>query len=316
MLGDIAVTEFKPLVIFGAGASYDLISKEDDASFLESEYKPPLTDGIFETRPVFKVIQLRCTGIQGLIGTIRHSILSFEEALEKIQNDPMEAEKFAQELPILKQYLGYLFGAVSKHNIQFSGSNYHTFFRSLNKISKEFCVVNFNYDFLAQKAMTETVSRSFTDIDLYARGPIKLIHPHGSVMWSKYADGNIKVSTDYNYSNSGDFLTIPTVSGKKFTCPDDHIQALKNFVTNDVNVVIIIGWKGKETHFKKEILEKMRIPKKIIIVGGEKTGGENVLRGCGLDRFIGVSRLYISEFSKFLMEYPDFTADSKTEHYF
>lgn len=319
MLGAIYNTDIKPLVIFGAGASYDLIDESEDPSFAKSEYRPPLSDNLFDTRSAFKPILGAYPRLQGLIGAVRkwqNSGLSLEDALDKMQNEPDDSGLFAAEIAVLHNYLGVLFRDVCWNNRMISGNNYHTFFRALRQVCKEFCVVNFNYDYLAQKALSESLGVDFSSANSYVSEPIKFIHPHGSIMWEYYADKKIKVNSNYQYSNGGSTLIMPTISGKAFSCPGDHIEALLNFVKTQANVIIVIGWKGREDHFSNDILKSITgCPRRIIIVGGgDKASGKAILKSSGLNRFAGISRIYISGFSNLLKLYPDFNMEPPEEH--
>lgn len=300
-------SKIRPLVIFGAGASYDLI---DDKDFIDSEYRPPLADDIFKNNKFFKKIQLQYPLINGLIGLTRNrmgdknsKIKSLEEVLDEIQNDKRDGEVFKEELIVLKRYLTKLFLKISDIN-NFPGDNYDTFFRLMNQVCDSYYVVNFNYDTLAQKAIENNLKTRFKDIDSYIDHQIKLIHVHGSVIWNKNNNGSIAL---YGTKNPSAEIIIPTVSGKKFICPDDHINALTRYLKK-VNVIIIIGWKGTEDHFKK-LLEK-NIPdssKRIILVGGGEEPNIDILKRSGLDGFYNHDKVYINGFSNLLKTFPDFS---------
>ncbi|MFA7653805.1 MAG: hypothetical protein WCX97_02060 [Candidatus Magasanikbacteria bacterium] len=321
MLGDIPNVNIKPLVIFGAGASYDLIDDSEDPSFLKSSLRPPLSNNLFDSRPAFKSLLVTQPRLQGLVGVVRKwqgNGLGLEESLDKVRNDPNDGGKFATEIVALTNYLGSLFKVVSWENREISGNNYHTFFRALKCISKEFCIVNFNYDYLAQKALSESLGIEFSQSSSFIDGPIKFIYPHGSIMWGRYASNQIKINSSYQYSGDGSTLVVPTITGKSFSCPIEHIHALQQFVTNDANVIIIIGWKGKEDHFNDSVLKLIKNPpRRIIIVGGgDSATGKAVINNTGLNKFGGISRIYISGFSNLLKIYPDFNMESRSEHLF
>jgi hypothetical protein len=62
-------------------------------------------------------------------------------------------------------------------------------------------------------------------------------------------------------------LAIPVVTKQKYECPGDHINALAEALPN-ITKVLVIGWRGQETHFW-EILQRHRLSSgaNIMLVG-------------------------------------------------
>jgi len=305
--------KIKPLVIFGAGASYDLI---DDKDFINSEHRPPLADEIFKNNKFFKEIQLKYPRINGLIGLARNKMKdkgletkSLEEVLDEIQNDKRDKVVFEEEIMVLKRYLTKLFLEISNTN-NFPGDNYDTFFRLMNQVCDNYYVVNFNYDTLAQKAIENNLGKRFENIDSYIENKIKLIHVHGSVIWNRNINGSIEL---YGTRNQGAEIIIPTIGGKKFMCPDNHIKALRQCL-KEVNAIIIIGWKGTEDHFKKLLEENISdTSKRVILVGGGEESNIDTLRRSGLDKFYSHEKVYIKGFSNLLKIFPDFSMNLRDD---
>lgn len=320
MLGGLSILnkEIKPLVIFGAGASYDLVNPKHYEAFEDSDERPPRADDIFKTNnDFFAQIQNQFGRIRGLIGSVRgrmtNSDKNLEQVLDKIQTDGL----FEEEIPYLKRYLAKLFFQISKHNAQYPGNNYDIFFRYMKEACTSCYVVNFNYDYLAQKAIEDRLGMRFSNIETYLGHPIKLFHVHGSVLW-KYHNKHYEVQ---NYNNASiDFtypaIVNPTESGKDFICPGDHIDALRGYLEREANAIIIIGWKGTEDHFNEKILSL--IPQenihRIIIVGGESEFNDSILSRIKLNKFNQMNLYYVQGFSSLLNYYTDFTMDPLREH--
>ena len=236
---------------------------------------------------------------------------SLEEVLDDIRNNPTEKDTFKKEIPIFKKYITHLFLEISDQN-NLPGNNYATFFRCLNNICDYYFVVNFNYDLLAQKAIQGVLGVEFDSITSYIKHKIKLIQPHGSVLW-KWEGGDITIG---GTKSDGAEIVIPTTSGKQLVCPSDHIDLLINYLRKEVNVIIIIGWKGTEDHFKEILNIITTPPRRLILVGGSKEPNEKILKNCGLSRFSNIERIYVQGFSNLLKKYPDFDMDFNTDELF
>jgi len=324
MLGDLPNEKINPLVIFGAGASYDLVSEHDNRNFKEAEWRPPLTNNIFATNNnFFKKIQ---TGygkdIDGLISEVRsrmRSGMSFEEVLTGIHKDEWEEDKENSEAMSLCWYLKMLFSEISDECIKnVEGTNYSGFFRKLKRFCKddEVFVVNFNYDCLAQYSLSNILACNFNTLDSYIDNSIKLIHIHGSVLWEGNKSGDVEVKNDIKTHSGTPVLAIPT-RNKDFVCPSKHIEKL---ILNlrKVNAVIIIGWSGTDKYFA-ELLELVGPQvRKLIVVSGENEGVEgarDILQNCGLNR-LSCRMVWIPGFSVLNSRFYDFTEPLKATDYF
>lgn len=320
MLGSVPNIIIKPLVIFGAGASYDLISEKENKAFSQAEWRPPLSDNIFDSNNKFiNDILISHPEVQGSKGVIIKKMNS-GESLEDVLDEEQIQLGFEQDSIHLRTYLLRLFLAISrKCNKEVAGNNYQTFFKLLSRISTEFTVINFNYDFLAQKALKDVLHLNFDSIHSYIENPIKLIHIHGSILWDN-GGGEMRVR-DYEYgSGSPENIVLPVIHGKKFACPPEHITTLQEYIMREANVIIIIGWKGREEEFKKILsLFQNNPPKRIIVVSGEKNtfaDGRGILLNCGFNKYQGIEKIFINGFSNFLNIYHDFMMKPLREHHF
>jgi len=321
MLGKLLANEIKPLVIFGAGASFDFFDETIDKSINRFQFRPPLTDNIFDYR-CFNEIQLdnRYNLIRGLFGIIRDRINNKQSLEDAIESAIFNGEVSEQELEILKNYLGHLFLKVSNENQNRTGNNYEKFFKLLNHVCKKFTVVNFNYDFLAEKALWDSRMMPIKDINSYIDSDIKLIQIHGSVTWAEnHKDGISRIVAGNRTNIEGKNLIAIPIAGttsKHFVCPLKHIEVLGKYMS-EVNVIIIIGWKGTENHFNNMIKSVGEV-ERIIIVGGEKDEYKKIINNIGFrDKIIDsdTTVVYVEGFSKFLKKYTDFSVYPKNEDF-
>ena len=319
MLGCKTDVIINPLIILGAGASHDLVSTTDYNQFPGEHWQPPLTDDLFNSRnPIVRKVVSKYKAIPGLVGTIRRKLEKGDKSLEEI----LDEEK---NPGVLNDYLAELMYTISTEcSKKIDANNYDIFFKSLHDKFFEFMVINFNYDFLAQKALMGAGVSKYEKMDDYWNNSIKLIHVHGSVAWNTANNGEIQVRNIQNANKSNPRLTIPVGnSGKNFGCPESHVIEMQDFVENKTNALVLIGWKGKERHFKEVILSRLQNnPKRIIVVGSEEslryadlTKRKNlgkgkalkVLESCGLDRFAETEVFFVAGFSTLLDKFLDFS---------
>jgi hypothetical protein len=303
MFRELKNVRIKPLIILGAGASYDLVESNQYNDFNEKDYRPPLMDDIFKENDFYLGIRKKYSHLNGLVAVVRARMKkgkTFEEVITEIRNSKEEREQFKSEIPELKQYIAELFVNISYKNKDIVG-NYHALFRNLKTSCTESMVVNFNYDYLAQKAISDVYGVGFNNLNDYLSDNIKLIHVHGSVLFSRNRKDDIKLEKELNnVVSKNPSITVPTTKSKYFSCPKSHEEALKNYL-KIANVVIIIGWKGREDNFAKLLLKLQRV-RKIIIAGGDMP---KILENSGLNRFV-CRKKYEETFSKLIEAYPDF----------
>lgn len=169
-----------PLIILGAGASYDYIHPNDAIRGLEG-YRPPLTNSLFDTSRFSGVIN-NFSETQGLATTIltrlRHGV-SLEEILSGLVDASENDVEVKKQLISLEFYLQELFRNISDRYGMQVGNNYHAVLEEIKRNGKEACVVNFNYDTLFDRWWASSI----TKIEDYINNPIKLIKIHGSWNW-------------------------------------------------------------------------------------------------------------------------------------
>jgi hypothetical protein len=64
-----------------------------------------------------------------------------------------------------------------------------------------------------------------------------------------------------------------------FECPDEHLAALKDFLPS-VTKILIIGWRGMESHFVDILKErfKARVAIPVMVVAGNKEGAIEICK--------------------------------------
>lgn len=188
-------------VIFGAGASVDVIDPESDQ--LESkEFRPPITKDLFNTDRSWAKEYKKFSAVLSVLEELRNR-LSFEDesiSLEKILRELKESSrphrnKQFYELPM---YLQHYFYYVSERYCKFP-SNYSTLINMIFDIDFEKVMfLTTNYDLLFDQALAKNTAtaRDFplngTDMERYIKnknwGYIKL---HGSVNWGRAFKENL-----------------------------------------------------------------------------------------------------------------------------
>jgi hypothetical protein len=283
---------FKPLVIFGAGASYDLIPKQFYPAFHENPSRPPITKGLLDGgNVILNELMERHPKSSSLIGTIRARMLwkniSLEEAFDEVIKE--SRLDMTSEINDFEEYLKEVFHNATKQNRKITGTNYEVFIGQLRQL-REFCpeimIINFNYDGLCKIAIEKFGNEFKYDSPLsYYTKPIKLIHIHGLV-----GDGETEK------------LTLPLIQGKTYGCPDEQVKAMQQYIPQ-ANLLFIIGWKGNESHFKKDLM-KIGSIKRTFIVHGGGMNPRSILDNCGLSSLTSLSGVYqIKGFSNFIIKY-------------
>jgi hypothetical protein len=67
-------------------------------------------------------------------------------------------------------------------------------------------------------------------------------------------------------------LAVPIQNKPDFECPPNHIQLLRELLP-EVNRILIIGWRGMEGHFMRELRDhRPARVERVLVVNGDKTG--------------------------------------------
>lgn len=181
-----------PLIILGAGASYDYLEKDGlPFDFLSrfKQYRAPLVNSLFdETR--FSDITGRHPDVISLaseaLNTMSRADADFEGFLTKLKNELAVSNKqIYSQLVSLIFYLSDLFHVIS-NEYYFRTNHYKDLLQKIDHYcNSEACFVNFNYDLLLERALEEHPRASFSwkSIDSYISNQVQVIKIHGACNW-------------------------------------------------------------------------------------------------------------------------------------
>jgi hypothetical protein len=176
------------MLIFGAGASFDSYVSRPPGH--REEYRPPLTDELFEDRPAFnKVLQLFDKG-QPLIATLRYlKSETLEQALERVDAESLGYSEGRKQLAAIRYYIQWVISEceVKWRDVHRGATNHKVLFNRIEfwraPRNESVCIVTFNYDRLIEEALS-MFDLPFNDLNHYTQHPhYKVIKLHGSVNW-------------------------------------------------------------------------------------------------------------------------------------
>lgn len=324
------------LVIFGAGASYDSLPPDilDNIVIADiNNHRPPLATQLFEPRPSFGAVLDKYPECAALVGELRGRINSgaaveaeLEQLLERAEEHPL----LHRGLTALRFYLqealwicGTRWREVS-HGI----TNYATFFLRLDewrhRHDETVCIVNFNYDLLADDALTSTIGVDLSSVEMFvADERYKYLKLHGSSNWGRrvHAPGGTHYSKaaharrilienapeldvtedfvlrdpDQPPSDSSPYpsillpaLAIPVTTKYAFDCPGNQLNVLDRALRETMKI-LVVGWRGSEQHFLERLSGLPGMAPKVQIVGASDDGTMETaanLASVGLDESV------------------------------
>lgn len=282
-----------PLIILGAGASFDLIapqSRRHDFSTII-----PVTDDLAENSYRNDEIAVRYHEVNtlfSLIGSaIKKNVLgkTFEEQMKSITNP--------RQIMALKYYLSHYFRDRSHLFRRHPINHYRALAGHIEKNVGAAHIISFNYDTVLDHIL------GFSTTADYIKGPIKLYKVHGSSEWYylvdrkrssldrptledsfetgkehfEYKTDHIYTTSDINSFSSEECkrhdiipaIAIPIAQNKSFVCPDNHTKILSAALPS-IEKILVIGWKAKDEYLIKLMQKSMSGPIKLTIVSGKK----------------------------------------------
>lgn len=176
------------LVIFGAGASYDSLSRlPAGAPHHHSDSRPPLADHLFQDRGFFRVAMQRHHQMLPIVPLLqnRPEGISLEQRLEQLESESGSHRRY-QQLAAIRFYIHDIIDdcTIRWLSESYGMSNYSTLLDEIeNRFRNPVLLVTFNYDTLIEKSL-ESVGLSIKSIDDYIAHPkYKLFKVHGSANW-------------------------------------------------------------------------------------------------------------------------------------
>jgi hypothetical protein len=190
------------LVILGAGASHGSRPKAGnplfDAERWDEGARPPLTAGLFDSRPRFRSIQDEYPSAAPVIELLKREIekkADLEQVLSDLTDESQSSDRMRIALRALRIYLWRVIRDVGE---EWGGSGttsnvYDLLLLELDRLMRfgeEVAFVTFNYDTLLEEAMRRTLGWRPWSIDSYVdrSGPVQVFRPHGSVAWGSPLD--------------------------------------------------------------------------------------------------------------------------------
>lgn len=296
-----------PLIIFGAGASFDYIHPRQASGVLEG-FKPPVTDDLF--RRNFNDIMNNFVEMGDLPGTVETVVTSggnLEELLsELVLKTPQNPDR-KKELVAFRFYLQKLFQEISENYGNRPPNNYNGLIGIIKDNFKEACIVNFNYDLLLEEAL-----RIGGSIKSYVDDSIKVIKVHGSCDWVycfkppyEIDDKDLMEPYDFLVANPDYFdklatkidrdkyvmkdciereykevrnneliyyypaIALPLPHKDSFLCPNSHVDELEKAM-QQTDRIAIIGWKAGDSKLIEMMKQHITKETPVAIVAGHQ----------------------------------------------
>jgi hypothetical protein len=214
-----------------------------------------------------------------------------EQEIEKFVDMQATHPETTRQLLSLRYYIRDVITDTEREWLNKCGglTNYVVLLQDLREWSNDsglpICLVTFNYDTLIDKACRDVLNMSFPSIDHYVSSSERmLIKLHGSVDWFREAcrvgmrlmdihqgailQGSSPAPDRYELQWGDKYalaepsaparaestyfaaIAVPTATKSEFECPASHQQALIDAIPR-VSRLLVIGWRGMETHFHK-----------------------------------------------------------------
>jgi len=188
------------MVVFGAGASYDSVSKLPDYNRLASTYRPPLASGLFSRRPHFDAWISRYYACNAVINQLQSppNGSSVESELEKLWTEREKNPRRYRQLAAVQFYLHSMIWECTEkweREVARGVTNYKNLLDRIDswrrQTNEKVCLVTFNYDTMLENALVD-LDIKISDLSHYiANNDYKIIKPHGSVNWAHGVYGDI-----------------------------------------------------------------------------------------------------------------------------
>lgn len=293
-----------PLIILGAGASYDY------SKF--APVRPPITKelvaGSYLNGDLLKKYALASVLLSEIESAVNTHGQSFEQALYSIKERSGHIPEVQSQFISLEFYLQELFQQVSAgfqkiNNYKILQQHINTYFGG------RACVVSFNYDSLFEDSI---IGDSWNKMNDYISSNLKVIKLHGSHNWLYITQkGTVDFSDDYN--DGYDFLiknphflvslrakggiapyhkeelkrdtyfkfpalAVPLPAKQDpIICPKSHIDILQKELS-DIGRILIIGWRAADDYLLNLMKENVKRHVKFLVVSKEEESASEIVK--------------------------------------
>lgn len=291
------------MVIFGAGASYDAFRGFDlkkRVPLVKDLFDHDVRRSFASTASMFGPSRPLVQELREKVRSNEH--VSLEDELDRLQERAKIDEDVASQMMALRFYLAKVIADTSSVVVDESDgfTSYVRLLRDIGRWQKdtdtEVALVTFNYDTMLEDAVADHTGRPlFADFDRYVRTtPWRVFKLHGSVSWSREIqlpgpslDSNPQRPIELAHTidpRDGDLahapfdavrkmfqgvvipaIAIPTITKTGLECPAEHQQVFSQICTQ-VDRVLVVGWRGAETHVRDAMLGLRRHDVKVGIV--------------------------------------------------
>lgn len=175
-----------PLIILGAGASFDFLRRDENPSYDTDldQYIPPLTNRIFDGTKFHEIIA-KYPEMHRLVDYIRVKLRAdhpetLEQILDGLYHEKVKIDKslYISFISLLF-YICDLFGTISKKYYR-PNNNYGALLKMISFQGNRAVFVNFNYDLLFEQSLKNS---NIESVDEYISGELPIIKIHGAFNW-------------------------------------------------------------------------------------------------------------------------------------
>ena len=302
------------MVIFGAGASYDLVPSCRPEPNSQMAVRPPLAAELFQQRFTEWVKKFpKCIPIIPYLRSIAPG-KTLEQELESLREEGKTDAERLRQLAAIRFYLQSVIWHCENQWEDFAAgiTNYVTLLDQLRRVRDEnepVLLVTFNYDRMIESALT-SVNLSISEFKHYIQNhAFKLFKLHGSVNWVREVENQViniselndwgvayeminmapevKISDRFRIIDTRPkgkvnnvplfpAIALPVETKLDFECPTDHLNCLHAHL-GKVTKVLTVGWAAQEWHFLKLLKELLEEEISIYVVAAGKQDAEGVL---------------------------------------
>jgi len=304
----------------------------------DGEFRPPLANQLFADRPLFREAMQRFPRCQPIIPLLQKAGVSVEQELEKLRAEARDYPERDRQLAAIRYYLHFVLRQCEDqwHQRVAKGiTNYKSLLDQIEMYRKKeecVCLVTFNYDRMLEDALPSVGIVLNGLPDYIASERYKIIKPHGSVDWGREVETPVDVKSrtawqvleeligraaelqiSQRFHRAPEFptarmggsalfpaLAIPVQQKSEFECPAEHIEALRQRVTQTTKL-LVIGWRATEFHFLE--LLKQYLPSKLdvlVVAGGGKGAATEISQRLQANRVGTAFREYDQGFTEFI----------------